>query len=102
MIKELRTTEIDQDCAGTQSDGTPCPNVNTIPIANLFLGGSMTPPLYIDCGSNNWLVVWAKMTGKSITIEDPGMTTASTTAAEMGGIITITLAYCGGITGPVS
>jgi hypothetical protein len=95
MIKELTTTEVMQDCPGTQTDGMPCPNINTIQVTTLILGAGMTTPLIINCGNDSSIAVWAKASGKNLVLLDPGMTTAATTAAEATGVVTVTLAHNG-------
>ena len=103
MIKELSTTQVKQDCAGTQADMTPCPNVNDIEINTLILGTGMTSGYYHDCGSGSGLRIWPKASGKSVVIVNPGSVTASTTAAEVMNVINVTLKHDGtNVTGTIA
>ena len=103
MIKELRSTEIDHDCAGTQADLSPCPNVDTYNYNVLILGSSMTNGFYHDCGSGNGIQIWPKAASKSIVIANPGSVTASTTAAEIANVINVTLKHDGtNVTGTIA
>ena len=94
MIEKLTTTNITQACNGTQLDGTPCTNKNTIKTSTLYLGQSFTSPVTIDCGMDSFLLVYAKATGKSIEIINPGVV-STLLASEVAGVVTITLAHDG-------
>lgn len=96
MISKLTPTTITQDCIGIMPDNSPCPATNVFSWWDLVLGTSTATP-YIISVTGAKLLIYPRMAGKSIKIENPG-TTSALSSAEAGNVVTVTLAYAGAAT----
>ena len=93
MISKLTPTTITQDCSGLLPDTSPCPAINTFSWWDLVLGTSTATP-YVISVTGAKLLIYPRMSGKSIKIENPGMAGALS-SMETAGAITVTLGYAG-------